>query len=83
MIRFESLFYGIKALAYGLPLSIFVMYLIYRRLGGLFSFRFVPPWGSILLAAALVFALVACTMAYAVSKLKRENIVEALHRETF
>lgn len=83
MIRFESLFYGIKALAYGLPLSILVMYLIYRRLGGLFSFRFVPPWGSILLAAALVFALVACTMAYAVSKLKRENIVEALHRETF
>jgi putative ABC transport system permease protein len=48
MLNYESVFYGVKSLVYGLPISIAVMYLIYRSLGYTFSYGFTLPWTSIL-----------------------------------
>lgn len=81
MINYESLFYGIKALLYGLPISFVMMYLIYGVLGNSFEFAFAVPWGSVLAAVVVVFLIVGSTMLYASSKIKRENIIDVLKEE--
>jgi len=81
MLNYESLFYGLKALLYSLPLSIAVMYLIYRALGYTFSYKFTLPWLSFLYVTGAVFVIVASAMLYSSSKVKNENIIEALKQE--
>ncbi|MGI5911070.1 MAG: ABC transporter permease [Syntrophomonadaceae bacterium] len=81
MLNYESIFYGIKSLVYGLPLSIIVMYLIYRSLGYTFSYGFVLPWASIGYVVIAVFVIVGAAMLYSSSKVKKENIVDALKQE--
>ena len=44
MIHYESIFYGVKALAYGLPISVLVMFGIHRSIGYTFEFGFSLPW---------------------------------------
>lgn len=81
MINYESLFYGIKALIYGLPISFGVMFLLYKALSNSFGFSFAIPWGSVIAAVVTVFAIVGSTMLYASSKIKKENIIDALKAE--
>ena len=76
MIRFETLFYGIKALAYGLPISLAVLVLIYQALRENFSFAFSVPWVSVLGCIAGVFAMV-----YAAAKTRKGNLIDALKQE--
>ncbi|MFQ8600679.1 MAG: ABC transporter permease [Oscillospiraceae bacterium] len=64
MIRFESLFYGLKSLLYGLPLGFLAMYLFYNTLSGAFEVPFMIPWGSIAVVVVSVFAIVSVTMLY-------------------
>ncbi len=82
MIRFETIFYGVKALAYGLPISLAVLVLIYQALRENFSFAFSVPWGSVLGCVAGVFAIVGVTMVYAAAKTRRGNLIDALKQET-
>src|SRR5690625_7087132 len=49
MINYESIFYGMKSLLYGLPLSVGVMYLIYNAMAESFEYPFRLPWLSILI----------------------------------
>ncbi|MDD4347026.1 MAG: ABC transporter permease [Desulfitobacteriaceae bacterium] len=81
MINYESLFYGIKALLYGLPISFGIMYLIYKLLSNSFEFSFAIPWGSIIGTIIAVFAIVGSTMLYASSRIKKENIIDVLKNE--
>ena len=81
MINYESLFYGIKALLYGLPISFGMMYMIYKVLSNSFEFAFAIPWGSVLVAVVVVFAIVSSTMLYASSKIKKENVIDILKNE--
>lgn len=82
MINYESLFYGIKALLYGLPISFGMMYLIYRLFSNSFSFEFFIPWNSVAVTILAVFAIVGSTMLYSSSKIKKENIIDALKGES-
>ncbi len=81
MIRYESLFYGIKALFYGLPISFAVIVLIYKALKDVFDVAFTIPWTSVFIAIAAVFLLVGSTMLYGSAKIKKENIIDALKNE--
>ncbi|OZQ77775.1 ABC transporter permease [Paenibacillus odorifer] len=81
MINYESVFYGIKSLLYGLPISIVIMYLIYRSMMSSFSYGFTLPWMSILCVIAAVFIIVSAAMLYSSSKVKKENIIDALKQE--
>ncbi|MEK4237007.1 ABC transporter permease [Paenibacillus sp. FSL H7-0714] len=81
MINYESIFYGIKSLLYGLPISIVVMYLIYRSMMSSFSYGFALPWMSILYVIVAVFIIVSSAMLYSSSKVKKENIIDALKQE--
>lgn len=81
MIKYESWFYGIKALLYGLPISFAMMYLLYRVLSNSFTFGFVVPWASVIVAIVAILAMVSLTMLYAGEKIKKENIIDVLKNE--
>ncbi|MEH7346182.1 FtsX-like permease family protein [Bacillus sp. JJ1532] len=82
MINYESIFYGIKSLLYGLPISVVVMYLIHQSLMNSFSFKFTLPWIDIIFVIAAVFIIVGAAMLYSSAKVKRENIIDALKQES-
>jgi putative ABC transport system permease protein len=82
MIRFESIFYGLQALLYGLPISVAVALLLYKMESDVFEFGFSLPWASYGVAVALIFVIVGITMFYSSAKIKKENIVDALKAET-
>ncbi|MDK8180330.1 FtsX-like permease family protein [Paenibacillus sp. UMB4589-SE434] len=82
MMNYESIFYGLKSLLFGLPISFVVMYLIYRALAKKFSYGFVFPWMSILSVIAAVFVIVSAAMLYSSAKVKKENIIDALKQES-
>lgn len=81
MLRFESLFYGIKALLWGLPVSFLLMGMMYWTLSHNFGFGFLVPWQSVIIAIVAVFIVVGLTMMYSSSKVKKENIIDALKDE--
>jgi len=79
MMRFECALYGARTMLWGLPLSGITSCLIYEGMiigGG--NVDFVFPWGSIGISVFSVFFVVFITMLYAVSRIKRENIIDAL-----
>ena len=78
MLRFESIFYGLKALLYGIPLSIAISILLNKAMQTGISLTFALPWKSYGAAILMVFVIVAVTMLYSSSKVKRENIIDAL-----
>jgi putative ABC transport system permease protein len=82
MINYESIFYGIKSLFYGFPISLGVMYLIYMAMMNAFSYRFAIPWFYILYCFTAVFLIVCSAMLYSISKVKKENIIDALKQES-
>ncbi|MBU3171846.1 ABC transporter permease [Clostridium estertheticum] len=76
MMNFECVFYGVKALLFGLPISVISSWLIYKGMvDGADNIDFVFPWGSM---AISVFFVVFITMLYSISKIKKENIIDAL-----
>lgn len=82
ILAFESLFVGMKSLVYALPVSIGVVYLLYKSLGGVAdNGAFVLPWQSIITSIFAVFIIVFITMMYASSKIKHENILDAIREE--
>ena len=81
MVYYESIVYGIKALAYGIPLSIAVMYAIYRTQQQTFVVPFALPWGDFLFVTVVIFLIVGSSMLYAVSKVKSDNIIDRLKQE--
>jgi len=81
MITFESVFFGIKSLFIGLPLSIGIVYLISLATDSISSNGFVFPFKSILIAIIAVFIIVLMTMNYATKKIKHDNILEAIREE--
>src|SRR5690625_601139 len=81
MINYESLFYGIKALLFGLPISFGIMFIIYRELAGAFEYPFEWPWGSIISVIVAVFVIVGLAMLYSSAIVKKANIIDALKSE--
>ncbi len=83
MMNFECLFYGMRALAAGIPVSVLISWLIYlgMRTGGADDIDFMLPWGSMAVSVVSVLLIVFLTMLYAAGKVKKENIIDALRDE--
>ncbi len=81
MIYYESAFYGMKALLYGLPASFAIMLLIFRSMRESFEYGFTVPWGHITIAVVAIFVIVGASMIYSSRKMKNENIIDALKQE--
>lgn len=81
MMNFECAFYGMRTLLFGLPIAGIISWLIYEGLVAverMDNFDFVFPWGSMAISMFSVFFIVFITMLYAISKIKKENIIDAL-----
>lgn len=80
MMNFECAFYGMRALLIGLPIAVICSWLIYKGMviGGADNINFVFPWSSIGISVFSVLFIVFITMLYAISKIKKENIIDAL-----
>ncbi|WAA12854.1 ABC transporter permease [Fervidibacillus halotolerans] len=81
MIRYESMFYGMKALAYGLPISIAIMFLMHRTMIESFMFPFRLPWMNLGIVVGSVFFIVTLIMLYSSGKMKKDNIIDTLKQE--
>ncbi|MDF2684905.1 MAG: transporter, permease protein [Clostridia bacterium] len=81
ILNYESFFYGVKALLYGLPISFIVMLLLYYSLVFGFEFPFTIPYWSVVGAIIAVFIIIGLTMFFSSIKIKKENIVDALKQE--
>lgn len=79
MMNFECMFYGMRTLIFGVPTAVLISWLIYKFLfvGGA-EVSFVFPWVSLVISVLGVFLVIFITMLYAVGRIKKENIIEAL-----
>jgi putative ABC transport system permease protein len=78
MLNLESLLYGLKSLAIGVPLGLalsFALYLVFR-LNTDFAFKI--PWLAVVICVVGVFAVTFISMRYTGGKLRRGNIAEAM-----
>lgn len=81
MMNFECMLYGVRSLLYGLPVAIFVTWLIYRSASSGYETQFYLPWLPVVIAVVSVFAVVFVTMMYSMRKIKRDNPIDALKNE--
>ncbi|MBE6848380.1 MAG: ABC transporter permease [Ruminococcus sp.] len=81
MMNYECLLYGSKSLLAGLPVSFVITYLIHRAVNSGFAIDFHLPWGAVGVAVFSVFGVVFITMLYAMGKLKKDNLIDALKNE--
>ncbi len=81
MIIYESAFYGMKSILYGLPISIIIMYCLHYVLKEEFNNEFSLPMGGILIVVIAVFIVTSMSMMYSSAKIKKTNIIEALREE--
>ncbi len=80
MIRLETFLYGVRALSFGLPVSLFLSFLMYRAFDNKL-YTFTP---DLLMYAAViigVFVIVGLSMALSINKIKDDNIIEALKED--
>ena len=81
MLNLECIFYGTKALLFGLPIGVLICYLINKGFGNGVEFIFRLPWFSIIVSIIAVYAVVFITMIYSSRKMKKENIIDALRTD--
>lgn len=81
MMNYECLLYGSKALLLGLPVSCGITYLIYHAVTTAYETSFHLPWAAIGIAVLSVFLVVFATMMYSMSKVKKDNPIDALKNE--
>ena len=81
MLDLECIFYGTKALLFGLPIGIIICYFLNQGFGNAIEFAFSLPWSSIIISIVSVYFVVFITMLYASGKMKKENIIDSLREE--
>ena len=81
MLNFDCIFYGLKVLMYDLSVSIFVTYLIYTSVNEGVEMSFYLPVNGIFISIFSVFLVVFISMMYSMSKIRDENILDALRNE--
>ena len=71
-----------KSLIYGLPFAFVITLLIHSSMSNMVEFNgMLIPYTSVIIAIVSVFVIVIITMMYASSKIKHENILEAIREE--
>lgn len=81
MLNLECIFYGTKSLLYGLPISIFICYLMNKSFNYQSYMLFNIPWVGIIISIIAVYLVVYITMKYSRKQIKKENIVDVLRND--
>lgn len=80
MIFLETVFYGLKALMAGLPISVILSYLMYRALD-IKIYSFDLDIMTYVLVVVVVFVVVSISMILGLNKIKDDSIIEALKED--
>lgn len=83
MLSYECILYGSRSLLMGIPVSFIVTWLIFRSVMSGYDTHFYLPWTAVVIAAGSVFLVVSATMLYAMSKVKKENLIDDLKSENY
>lgn len=81
MIRLESLFYGVKSLAIGIPLGIIGGLFIHKSYAESFEYTYRFPWLTVLISIVCVFAMLWLIMRFSIGKIKKQNIIETIRND--
>jgi len=82
ILYFESVFFGLKSILFGVPLSLGITYLIHRSVIDTMEIsKMIIPYESIIISIFGVFVIVLMTMMYSTKKMKHENIIDAIREE--
>lgn len=81
MMNFECLLYGSRALLWGLPIGTALSYCIQYIFRETFMGEYAPPWAAIAIVSICVFVVVFASMFYAVTKLRKDNPIDAIRME--
>ncbi len=80
MVSLESVFYALKAVIFGVPISVLISVVLNKMLGqSTIPYHFdIKLYLSVII---VVFVLISITMIYSVRKLKSDNIIETLKED--
>ena len=81
MIRLESLFMGVKALFFGIPIGVVLSYVIYHFLSEESGIPYKPPVVAIIISIVVVFILISVIMKYSMNKINKQNTIETIRNE--
>ena len=81
MMNYECALYGLKGILYGVPVSCLISWFMYSAMDQGINTKYVIPWQGILVSSICVFLVVFATMLYSMSKVKKDNTIEALRNE--
>ncbi len=81
MMNYECALYGLKGILYGVPVSCLISWFMYSAMDQGINTKYVLPWQGILVSSICVFLVVFATMLYSMSKVKKDNTIEALRNE--
>jgi putative ABC transport system permease protein len=81
MLHYESLFYGLTALLYGLPIAIALCVFIYSQFDTVSRFDFTLPWWAIVGCIVGVLAIVFVTMMISGATIRNDNIVDTIKEQ--
>ncbi len=81
MIKLETFFMGIKSLIFGIPIGLFLSYLIYHFLAEPSGIPYKFPIIAIIIAVGVVFILISLIMKYSMNKINKQNTIETIRNE--
>ena len=81
MMNYECALYGLKGILYGVPVSCLISWYMHYAMSEGTNMKYIIPWPGILISSASVFLVVFATMLYSMSKIKKDNTIEALRNE--
>lgn len=81
MMNYECLLYGIKSIIYGLPIGLFISYLLGRIMREGLSMGYIFPTKAMIIAVVSIFIVVFVTMTYSMNKIKKDSPIETLKNE--
>ena len=82
MLIFECLLFGLKSLLYGISVSLVITYLFHLSFNKIAKTSLIIPYTSIIIAIFGIFVIVLITMWYATKKIKKENILDIIRKES-
>ena len=84
MIYLESAMYTVRSLLIGLPIGFLMSYGVYKLFDeSALELGWLIPWHSVAICVIVVAALVALIMHYSTRKIKKQNIIETIRKESF
>lgn len=82
MVYLESILYGTISLVYAIPIGLAVCVAINNMVGEVVSFGLILPWEAVGISIIIVYGITLLSAMVPMSKLRKENIIENIRRES-